>query len=218
MDWKLSKAKLTWLIFILGVVSATGPLSIDLYLPALPQMTKTLNASASLVQLSLSACLVGLAVGQLIAGPLSDKYGRKNPLILGFILFSVISLMIAFTNSVTFLIILRFIQGLAGSAGQVLSRAIARDLFAGPRLTRFYSMQSAVNGIFPVISPVIGGFMIRFVNWQGIFILLAIIGFLILIGIIFGIQESLPSTQRIAGSTTKTIFQMFSLSETSASG
>lgn len=200
-----------WLIFILGTISATGPLSIDLYLPALPEMTRDLNAQPSLIQLSLSACLIGLALGQLISGPLSDKYGRKKPLMIGFFIFGLVSLMIAYSNSVYLLIILRFIQGLAGASGQVLSRAIASDMFSGPLLTKFYSMLSAVNGIFPVISPVIGGLMIRYVAWQGIFILLAGIGFVLVLALWLGIKETLPPENRISGSPGKSIGQMFNL-------
>jgi DHA1 family bicyclomycin/chloramphenicol resistance-like MFS transporter len=200
-----------WLVFILGTISATGPLSIDLYLPALPQMTRDLNAQPSLIQLSLSACLIGLALGQLISGPLSDKYGRKKPLMVGFFIFGLVSLMIAYSHSVYLLILLRFIQGLAGASGQVLSRAIASDMFSGPLLTKFYSMLSAVNGIFPVISPVIGGFMIRYVEWQGIFILLAGVGFVIVLALWLGIKETLPVENRISGSPTKSISQMFKL-------
>ncbi len=194
-----------------GTISATGPLSIDLYLPALPQMTRDLNAQPSLIQLSLSACLIGLALGQLISGPLSDKYGRKKPLMVGFFIFGLVSLMIAYSHSVYLLILLRFIQGLAGASGQVLSRAIASDMFSGPLLTKFYSMLSAVNGIFPVISPVIGGFMIRYVEWQGVFILLAGVGFVIVLALWLGIKETLPVENRISGSPTKSITQMFKL-------
>ncbi|GAF36834.1 hypothetical protein JCM14108_1823 [Lentilactobacillus farraginis DSM 18382 = JCM 14108] len=200
MASKPNLIKRIWLVFILGTISATGPLSIDLYLPALPEMTKNLQTQASLVQLSLSACLLGLAVGQLISGPLSDKYGRKKPLMLGFLIFGMVSLLIAASHSVYFLIALRFIQGLAGASGQVLSRAIASDLFSGPLLTKFYAMLSAVNGIFPVISPIIGGYIIKYVEWQGVFILLAIIGFLVTIAIWMGVGETLPLANRITGS------------------
>lgn len=211
MNSNSKKKNKLWLVFILGTISATGPLSIDLYLPALPQMTRDLNAQPSLIQLSLSACLIGLALGQLISGPLSDKYGRKKPLMVGFFIFGLVSLMIAYSHSVYLLILLRFIQGLAGASGQVLSRAIASDMFSGPLLTKFYSMLSAVNGIFPVISPVIGGFMIRYVEWQGIFILLAGVGFVIVLALWLGIKETLPVENRISGSPTKSITQMFKL-------
>lgn len=206
-----SLGKRIWLVFILGTISATGPLSIDLYLPALPEMTRDLQTHASLIQLSLSACLLGLAIGQLISGPLSDKYGRKGPLIVGFLSFGMVSLLIASSHSVYLLIGLRFIQGLAGASGQVLSRAIASDLFSGPLLTKFYSMLSAVNGIFPVISPIIGGYIIKYVEWQGVFILLALIGLIVSIAIWMGIKETLPFASRISGSPINSIIEMFSL-------
>lgn len=211
MNTNLKLGNKIWLVFILGTISATGPLSIDLYLPALPEMTRDLSAQPSLIQLSLSACLIGLALGQLISGPLSDKYGRKKPLRIGFFIFGLVSLMIAYSSSVYLLIGLRFIQGLAGASGQVLSRAIASDMFSGPLLTKFYSMLSAVNGIFSVISPVIGGFMIRYVEWQGIFILLAVIGFVLVLALWLGIKETLPQEKRISGSPGKSIGQMFKL-------
>lgn len=206
-----SLGKRIWLVFILGTISATGPLSIDLYLPALPEMTRDLQTHASLIQLNLSACLLGLAIGQLISGPLSDKYGRKGPLIVGFLSFGMVSFLIASSHSVYLLIGLRFIQGLAGASGQVLSRAIASDLFSGPLLTKFYSMLSAVNGIFPVISPIIGGYIIKYVEWQGVFILLALIGFIVSIAIWMGIKETLPFASRISGSPINSIIEMFSL-------
>lgn len=206
-----SLGKRIWLVFILGTISATGPLSIDLYLPALPEITRDLQTHASLIQLSLSACLLGLAIGQLISGPLSDKYGRKGPLIVGFLSFGMVSFLIASSHSVYLLIGLRFIQGLAGASGQVLSRAIASDLFSGPLLTKFYSMLSAVNGIFPVISPIIGGYIIKYVEWQGVFILLALIGFIVSIAIWMGIKETLPFASRISGSPINSIIEMFSL-------
>ncbi len=110
----LTRRRQLWLTLLLGTVSATGPLAIDLYLPALPQMRTQFGTSASLMQLSITACLIGLALGQLIAGPLSDQYGRRRPLIAGFIIFGLVSLTMAFIQSITLLIILRFIQGLAG--------------------------------------------------------------------------------------------------------
>lgn len=186
-------------ILILGTLSATGPLSIDLYLPALPQMMRQFQTSASLIQLSLTACLLGLAFGQLISGPLSDHYGRKKPLFIGFLIFAIASLLIAMTHSITMLILLRFVQGLAGASGQVLSRAVARDLFSGYALTNFYAILNAVNGIFPIIAPIIGGYMIQFVPWQGVFILLGIIGFILSGLIIIGIPETLAVKDRLTG-------------------
>lgn len=186
-------------ILILGTLSATGPLSIDLYLPALPQMMRQFQTSTSLIQLSLTACLLGLAFGQLIAGPLSDHYGRKKPLLAGFLVFAVASFLIALTHSVAMLIVMRFIQGLAGASGQVLSRAVARDLFSGHALTNFYAILNAVNGVFPIIAPIIGGFMIQFVPWEAVFILLGVIGLVLSGLIIIGIPETLKQENRLRG-------------------
>ncbi|AKP64549.1 major facilitator superfamily permease [Levilactobacillus koreensis JCM 16448] len=208
MNPTLTKRRLAWLTLLLGTVSATGPLAIDLYLPALPQMKTQFATTASLMQLSITACLIGLALGQLIAGPLSDQYGRRKPLIIGFILFGLVSLAMAFIHSVALLIILRFIQGLAGATGQVLARAVARDLFSGERLTHFYALLNTVNGVFPIIAPIIGGFMIRYVDWQAIFILLAIIGIVIAIAVAVGLHESLPVDQRQTGGFNASLVAM----------
>nr|WP_225423518.1 multidrug effflux MFS transporter [Levilactobacillus suantsaii] len=195
----LTRGRQIWLTFLLGTVSATGPLAIDLYLPALPQMQHQFMTSASLMQLSITSCLVGLALGQLIAGPFSDQHGRKRPLIVGFLIFGLVSLIIAFIHSVALLIALRFIQGIAGATGQVLARAVARDLFSGKKLTRFYAMLNTVNGVFPIIAPIVGGFMIRYVDWEAVFILLAVIGVAIALAVFWGLHESLPANQRQTG-------------------
>lgn len=199
MNPTLTRRRQIWLTLLLGTVSATGPLAIDLYLPALPQMRTQFATSASLMQLSITACLIGLALGQLIAGPLSDQYGRRKPLIVGFIIFGLVSLAMAFIHSITLLIILRFIQGLAGATGQVMARAVARDLFSGKKLTRFYALLNTVNGVFPIIAPIIGGFMIHYVDWEAIFILLAAIGLVIALAVALGLPESLPVAERQTG-------------------
>ncbi len=195
----LSRRRQIWLTLLLGTVSATGPLAIDLYLPALPQMRTQFMTNASLMQLSITSCLVGLALGQLIAGPFSDQYGRKKPLIIGFLIFGLVSLAIAFIHSIWLLIGLRFIQGIAGATGQVLARAVARDLFSGKKLTRFYAMLNTVNGVFPIIAPIIGGFMIHYVDWEAIFVLLAFVGLAIALAVAWGLHETLPVNQRQAG-------------------
>lgn len=184
---------------ILGTLSATGPLSIDLYLPALPQMMQQFHTTTSLIQLSLTACLLGLALGQLIFGPLSDHYGRKRLLLVGFLVFAAASFLIALTHSISMLILLRFVQGLAGAGGQVLARAVARDLFSGHALTNFYAILNAVNGVFPILAPIIGGYMIQFVPWEGVFILLGVIGLVLSALIIFAIPETLSHENRLTG-------------------
>lgn len=195
-------------ILILGTLSATGPLAIDLYLPALPQMMRQFNTSASMMQLSITACLIGLAIGQVIVGPLSDRYGRRKPLFIGFLVFAVASFAISLTHSVSLLIIFRFLQGIAGASGQVLSRAVARDLFSGKALTQFYSILNSVNGLFPILAPIAGGFLIRFFPWQGVFVLLGIIGLLLCGLIVIGIPETLAPADRQTGELSS-LYQSF---------
>ncbi|PWG00535.1 multidrug effflux MFS transporter [Levilactobacillus bambusae] len=195
-----NRSRATWLTLLLGTISATGPLSIDLYMPALPQMTTQFHTSASLMQLSITACLVGLALGQVFWGPLSDRYGRKKMLLAGFATFAIASFLITLSHSIGVLIALRFIQGAAGAAGQVLSRAVTSDLFSGNQLTRFYAMLNAVNGLFPIIAPLIGGMLIAVVPWEGIFWLLTLIGILITLAVAIGLPESLPMDKRSTGS------------------
>lgn len=164
------------LALILGLLAALGPLCLDLYLPALPDITKQMNTSTSLSQVTLTAALFGLGLGQLIFGPISDKVGRKLPLLVSLGIFIATSIWCAFTSDIHQLILARFIQGLAGSGGAVLSRAIARDHFSGTDLTRFFVLLMAINGVAPILAPVAGGFQLSFTPWQGLFISLAIIG------------------------------------------
>ncbi|WP_412989208.1 multidrug effflux MFS transporter [Pediococcus siamensis] len=167
-----------------------------MYLPALPVMQTAFHTQTAIIQMSITTCLIGLAVGQLIVGPLSDHIGRRGPLAGGFAIFAVSALAIMNVKSVGLFLLIRFIQGLAGSAGQVLARAVARDLFSGKELTKFFAMLMAVNGVFPIISPVIGGFLLNFMSWRGIFGLLAVIGVLVVVGIWTTLEETLPPERR----------------------
>lgn len=205
MNEKISTVKKWWLVFFMGVVSATGPLSMDMYLPGLPEMQQAFHSSASTLQLSITFCLIGLAVGQLIVGPISDRIGRRVPLVVGFGLYAVTSLMLIFTTNIYLFIGIRLIQGLAGSTGQVLSRAVARDLFNGHELTKFYAMLMAVNGAFPIIAPIIGGALLSIVQWQGIFVLLFVIGILVMVGVLC----TLPETLKVTNNEVLTLGQTF---------
>ncbi|KIS03468.1 multidrug effflux MFS transporter [Paucilactobacillus wasatchensis] len=178
------------IILLLGTLSAFGPLSLDMYLPGLPVIQHSLNTSASLVQLSISTCLIGLAVGQLFVGPISDHIGRKPPLLVGLVLFTLTSLALGWIDNIWWFLSIRFIQGLAGSAGQVLSRAIAKDMFTGKQLTKFYATLMAINGIFPVIAPIAGAAVLAIAPWQAIFMLLAVIGALLIVGSLFVLPET----------------------------
>lgn len=190
---------------ILGALSAFGPLSMDMYLPSLPELTRNLQTTTSFAQLSITACLIGLALGQIVLGPYSDAHGRRVPLLAGLILFTAASLLCAFATSIAWLIPLRFIQGLAGAAGLVLSRAIARDLYSGPALTKFFSMLMAINGIFPILAPIFGGLILRFTNWRGVFIVLMIIGACLFLGALLFVRETLPRNRRIASGLTSSL-------------
>ncbi|WP_269073873.1 multidrug effflux MFS transporter [Agrilactobacillus fermenti] len=192
----VGKTKRLFLNILLGTLSAFGPLSMDMYLPALPDLQRSLHTSQSLAQLSITTCLLGLAIGQIFVGPISDHYGRRKPLLIGVTLFALTSFAIIGVTQIWTLIGLRFIQGLAGSAGQVLSRSIARDQFSGKPLARFMSVLMSINGVFPVIAPLFGGFVIQFTNWQGIFMILGVIGVLLALSVCFFLPESLPEGKR----------------------
>ncbi|SMF90040.1 MFS transporter, DHA1 family, bicyclomycin/chloramphenicol resistance protein [Paenibacillus uliginis N3/975] len=194
-----------WMILILGALSAFGPLSLDMYLPSLPELARSMHTTTSLTQLSLTSCLIGLAVGQLLAGPLSDIRGRRLPLIIGMVVYGVASLLCAFSTSIEMLIALRFIQGIAGSAGIVISRAIVRDMYSGSELTKFFSMLMLVNGAAPILSPIIGGQLLKFTSWRGVFIVLTFIGVAMLLAVLFGLPETLSREKRSKGGISNTL-------------
>ncbi|WP_290714486.1 MULTISPECIES: multidrug effflux MFS transporter [Exiguobacterium] len=193
------------LILILGSLAALGPLSIDMYLPAFPDMSRSFDASASLIQLSLTACMLGMALGQLIVGPLSDVRGRKRPLMVALLAYLLASLACAMAPTIEVLIALRFIQGAAGASGIVISRAIVRDLFDGPELTRFFAALSLVNGTAPILAPVIGGQLLRFGDWHFVFYLLAILSTMMLLAVALRLSETLPLDRRVEGNLTTTL-------------
>lgn len=189
---------------ILGSITAIGPLSIDMYLPALPGIAEHLSAGASFVQLSLTTFLLGLSLGQLFVGPLSDALGRRRPLLAGIVVYAVSSLLCALIPSIWALIVLRFIQGLAGSAGMVVARAVVRDLYSGTEMTRFISHLMLVNGVAPIVAPVIGAQLMLFLPWQGIFVTLALFGVALCLAIWVGLQETLPPARRSAAGIGRT--------------
>jgi DHA1 family bicyclomycin/chloramphenicol resistance-like MFS transporter len=193
-----SRAQRLRLFLILGALSAIGPLSIDMYLPALPKLTGDLSAGASLVQLTLTACLVGLAAGQVVAGPISDMWGRRRPMFAGIVIYAVASLLCAGAPSVQMLIALRLVQGAAGAACIVISRAMVRDMHDGPAAARFFSLLMLVNGIAPVAAPVIGGQVLRVTSWRGVFVVLTVMGALMAVSVL-GLRETLPREERHAG-------------------
>lgn len=188
-----------WLILILGSLTAFGPLSMDMYLPALPEIGSDLGTSTSLVQMSLTACLLGLGFGQIVFGPYSDVHGRRKPLLFTLIGYALASFLSAFSPNIYVLIVLRFIQGFTGAAGIVIARASARDMYSGKELTKFVALLSLVNGAAPILAPIFGGFILQFIPWQGIFHVLGFIGLLMLIGVFFGLPETLNHEKRSTG-------------------
>ncbi|WP_312471186.1 multidrug effflux MFS transporter [Neobacillus sp.] len=201
----ISRSKRLWMAAVLGTLAAFGPLSIDMYLPALPNIAQDFHTNPSLVQLSLTFFLLGLSSGQLLAGPLSDVRGRRLPLLIGLVIYFVVSLLCVFSPSIWALIVLRFIQGLAGSAGIVISRAIVRDLYSGPELTKFFALLALVNGVAPILAPVMGAQLLKIVPWQGVFIVLSLIGLLMFFVVFFGLPETLRDDRRSAGGIKNTI-------------
>lgn len=182
---------------VLGMLSTFGPLSLDLYLPALPELADELRASASASQLSITTCLLGLAVGQLAAGPLSDRLGRRRPLMVGLVLYMLTSAACGFAPSIWLLLVLRLLQGLSGAAGIVIARAVARDLYSGRALVVFFARLQLVSGLAPVIAPVLGGQLVKVMSWRGVFGVLTGLGAVILVSAWLGLPESLPAERRL---------------------
>ena len=193
------------LIIALGALSGFGPLCLDMYLPALPELPADLSSTAAAAQLTLSSCIVGLAVGQLITGPLSDRLGRRGPLLVGVGIFVITSALCAITTSMTMLIVIRFVQGAAGAAGIVIGRAVVADLFAGKVAAAYFSAIATINGIAPIVAPVIGGQVLRVGSWRTVFWVLAGIGVVMLVLAAFVVKETLPPERRSAGGLPSTI-------------
>lgn len=188
-------------IAILGGLSAFAPLSIDMYLPALPGLTTDLHTSASVAQLSLTACLIGLAAGQLLAVPVSDVLGRRRPLLVGLACYTLASLLCAAAPSVWVLVALRLVQGLSGAAGIVISRAVVRDLRSGAAAARLFAALMLVSGVAPVLAPQ----LLRVTSWPGVFVVLAAIGVVLAVAAVLALPESLPPERRRGGGLVSTL-------------
>ncbi|MBO8196098.1 multidrug effflux MFS transporter [Streptomyces oryzae] len=184
---------------ILGGLTALPPLSIDMYLPALPEVSGALHVSAASAQLTLTACMIGLAVGQLVAGPMSDRFGRRRPLLIGMGCYIVASLACALAPTAATLTVFRLAQGLAGAAGVVIARAVVRDMYDGLAMARFFSTLMLISGAAPVLAPVLGGQVLRFTDWRGVFCILAGIGLLLVLVVARKLPETLPAARRHRG-------------------
>src|SRR3954470_6156106 len=191
-----ARASRVRLVVVLGAVNAIGPLSIDMSLPAFPEIAASLEASATQVQLTLTACVAGLALGQLVVGPLSDRLGRRLPLMTAMIVYAVASLCCSVAPSAPVLMALRFFQGLAGAGGIVIARAVVRDLHTGAAAVRLFSSLMLVTGLAPILAPLAGAQVLTVTSWRGIFIVLAVLSTLILVLVAVALPETLPPARR----------------------
>lgn len=181
--------KRSLVIFLLGLLSAIGPFSIDMYLPGFEYIASDLNTSIDKVQLSLTSFFVGIALGQMIYGPLLDRFGRRPPLLIGLCIYIGASLILAFSHSVESLVFYRFVQALGSCSGMVAARAFVRDYFPPQETARIFSMLMLVIGVSPVLAPTVGGYVIHYFGWNAIFMVLAILIFLVLLGVYFFLPE-----------------------------
>jgi MFS transporter, DHA1 family, multidrug resistance protein len=187
---EMTKRSRSFLILLLGLLSAIGPFSIDMYLPGFPTIAADLNTTVDQVSYSLSSFFVGVCVGQMICGPLLDRFGRKRPLYVGLVLYIFASLGCAVANSIEMLIFFRFLQALGGCVGMVAPRAIVRDVFPVSENAKIFSLLVLVIGVSPIIAPTAGSFFIAEFGWHSVFIVLAMVTAILLVTVIFFLPES----------------------------
>lgn len=192
-----------FLLVLLGMLSAFGPFVTDMYLPSLPSMSDYFGTTSSMVQLGLTTSMIGLGVGQIFFGPLSDRYGRRLPLIISMWLFILSTICCMLSTNIQLFVAFRLVQGIAGAGGIVISRSIATDKFSGRGLANMLAIIGAINGVAPVIAPVIGGVFTDLVGWQGIFGILLVLGIVLLAGSIY-LNESLPVEWRLTSKWSDT--------------
>jgi len=180
----------TSIIIILGLLSAIGPFSIDMYLPGFPAMAKDLKVSVDMISYSLASFFIGVCIGQLLCGPLLDRFGRKKPLITGMVLYMLASIGCAFSNSIEMLIVFRLFQALGGCVGMVAPRAVIRDIFPLKENARIFSFMILILGVAPICAPTAGSYLISAFGWHSVFIALTFIGLIVLLAVVFGLPES----------------------------
>jgi DHA1 family bicyclomycin/chloramphenicol resistance-like MFS transporter len=193
------------LVMVLGLLTALGPLTIDMYLPALPTITADLQTTAAAVQLTLTGTLAGLALGQLLIGPLSDAVGRRAPLLAGVGVHIVASLLCVVAPNLIVLGGLRILQGLGAAAAMVVALAIVRDLFVGLAFAKIFSRLMLVMGAAPILAPTLGGIVLGWTSWRGVFVVLTVFGVLILGVAALALPETLPVQQRRSGGVLGTV-------------
>jgi len=199
----LSRAERLTYVLVLGALTALGPFTIDLYLPAMPTLEHELAAPTALVQLTLTATMVGFALGQLFVGPLSDQIGRRRPLLVATAVHIVACFGAALAPDLLWLGIARVFQGVGAAAGGVVAQAMVRDLFGGYPLVRMLSRLALVSGLAPVVAPVVGSQMLLVTDWRGLFGFLAVVGVLVLVANAIFLKETLPvEARRVRGHST----------------
>jgi DHA1 family bicyclomycin/chloramphenicol resistance-like MFS transporter len=199
---KDSKGYLCFLLIFLGMMSAFGPFVTDMYLPGLPSMVEDFHTSETLVQLSLTMGMIGLAIGQIFFGPMSQKWGRRPVLLVSMILFIAAAFLCVLSDNIESFLLCRLFQGLGGAGGIVLSRAIATDCYEGRELAKMMAIIGAINGIAPAVAPIIGGLVTGTMGWQGVFYILGVLGVLLFVmSLVF--RETLPVSHRHTGSLLK---------------
>lgn len=186
-----------FLLILLGMLTAFGPFVTDMYLPSLPSMGEYFSTSSSMIQLGLTTSMIGLAVGQIFFGPLSDRYGRRLPLLSGMWLFIVSTLLCLFSQTIEQFVAFRLLQGIAGAGGIVISRSVATDKYSGHELAKMLAVIGAINGVAPVAAPIVGGLLTDAIGWKGIFWVLFALG-LVLLACCMRFRESLPVEKRSA--------------------
>lgn len=191
-----SRRFIATMVFVLGALSATAPIAIDLYLPAFPAMADALGTPESRIQLTLTSMMIGMGLGQAVIGPLSDRIGRRKPLLVGMAVFTLTSLICAVATSADLLIAMRFVQGLSGAAGVVVARAVIRDHFEGDDMTRFTAKMMFVTMLAPMLGPIVGAQLIRFGPWPLIFFFMAALSALSTFLVWKFLPESLPAEER----------------------
>ncbi|NJC14596.1 DHA1 family bicyclomycin/chloramphenicol resistance-like MFS transporter [Micromonospora profundi] len=193
------------LVLVLGALIAIGPLTIDMYLPALPAITSGLETTETAVQLTLTGTLVGLALGQLLIGPLSDVVGRRKPLLAGLAVHIVASVLCVFAPDIAVLGVLRVLQGLGVAAATVVATAVVRDLFSGSAFARIFSRLMLVMGLAPILAPTLGSALLAWTDWRGVFAALAVLGGLLIIVAALKLPETLPVARRRRGGVRATL-------------
>ncbi|MFG1677510.1 multidrug effflux MFS transporter [Micromonospora sp. NPDC049282] len=201
----MSRGQRLRLVLVLGSLIAVGPLTIDMYLPALPAIVADFATSSAAVQLTLTGTLAGLAVGQLLIGPLSDAVGRRRPLIAGLALHIVASSLCVVAPDIAVLGALRVVQGLGVAATAVVAMAVVRDLFSGAAFATLLSRLLLVMGAAPILAPTLGGGVLRWTDWRGVFVALALFGVLLVVVASIGLPETLPPERRRRGGVVATI-------------